>query len=167
MASGVKQNNRNAIKDRMKLPRITIKVGVQGTEAERSHGSVTIVDIAAIHEFGLGNVPERSWLRAWFDEHEAEGLEKLRKGFQKVIAGSITVETLGTALGTWAVASIQERISAGISPDLAETTKAGKAALAKGQTSYIPLIDTGLFRSSITFIVEVDGQPITGVTVKP
>jgi len=152
----VKQRNPNAIKDRIAAtPRISVKVGVQGTEATRDHGGVTVVDIAAIHEFGLGNVPSRSWLRAWYDAHETEAAEKMRKGYQKVISGEINAETLGRAIGLWAVASIQERISAGISPGLSDATKARKE-------STTPLIDTGLFRSSITFVLST-GDILSGV----
>ena len=161
MGAKVQDKNPRAIKDRIAAMKpVTLKVGVQGTEASRVHGKVTIVDIAAIHEFGLGNVPERSWLRAWYDEHEAEALAKIRKGMEKVIAGELTVETVMTALGVWAVASIQERISKGISPPLEPATIDRKE-------SSVPLIDTGLFRSSITFVLMVDGNPLAGVVVNP
>lgn len=161
MGSSVKQKNPTALKDRIAaMPRVVIKVGVQGTTANRQHGKVTVCDIAAIHEFGLGNVPERSWLRAWYDEHEAEAVAMIRKGYQKVISGEINAQTLATAFGVWAVASIQERISAGISPALNPETVDSKG-------SSVPLIDTGLLRSSITFVVSVDGNPLAGVMVNP
>lgn len=161
MGAKVQDKNPNAIKDRIAAMKpVTLKVGVQGTEASRVHGQVTIVDIAAIHEFGLGDVPERSWLRAWYDENEAEAIAKIRKGMEKVIAGEYTVETVMTALGAWAVASIQARITKGISPPLEPATIAAKG-------SSVPLIDTGLFRSSITFVLMVDGNPLAGVIVNP
>ncbi len=134
---------------------VEIRIGVQGSDAKRDHGGVSIADIAAIHEFGLGNVPERSWLRAWHDENQTLAPEKLRKGYRKVLSGEINVETLGTAFGVWAVASIQERISSGIAPGLEGETVARKG-------SSIPLIDTGLFRSSITYVLS-SGEMIGGI----
>ena len=161
MGAKVQDKNPRAIKDRIAAMKpVTLKVGVQGTEANRVHGKVTIVDIAAIHEFGLGDVPERSWLRGWYDENEAEALERIQRGYRKVIAGEINTTTLMTALGVWAVASIQERISKGISPPLESATIARKE-------SSVPLVDTGLFRSSITFVLSVDGNPVAGVVVNP
>lgn len=156
MGAKVSQRNPRAIKDRIAaIKPLSVKVGVQGTEANRPHGKVTVVDIAAIHEFGLGNVPVRSWLRGWYDAHEAEGMEKLRSGYRKVIAGELTVEVLGHALGVWAVASIQERISAGITPAL-------KPATIEAKESSTPLIDTGLLRSSVTYVLST-GDILSGV----
>lgn len=159
---GVKVTNRNGgvIKELIARleHRMNVKVGVQGSDATKPHGPVTVVDIAAIHEFGLGNNPERSWLRAWFDENQGEATAKLRSGMQNVIAGKISIETLGRALGLWAQTSMQARIAAGISPGLAAETIARKE-------SSTPLIDTGVFRSSITFVVETGEMFDSGVIV--
>jgi len=149
MGAKVSNKNPDGIKDLVARleHRMNVKVGVQGSDAARSHGGVTIVDIAAIHEFGAGNSPPRSWLGGWFDENESEARAKIRSGMEKVIAGSISVETLGYALGLWAQTGIQARIAAGISPALSPETIRRKG-------SSVPLIDTGVFRSSITFVVE-------------
>lgn len=135
-----------------------VRVGVQGSEASRPHGGkATVADIGAIHEFGLGNNPVRSWLRGWYDENESKIAEDIRNGFRKVIAGDISIDTLCEALGLRFVSGIQERISAGIAPPLSPETIARKE-------SSTPLIDTNLFRSSITFVVESTGE-MTGVTL--
>ena len=148
MAVQITNKNPKAIQQRIaNLRNIAVKVGIQGTEAARLNGKATIADIAAIHEFGLGNVPERSWLRAWHDENRETALEKLRKGYRRVISGEINPETLATAFGIWAVSSIQERISSGLSPAL-------EAETIRRKESSVPLIDTGLLRSSITFVLE-------------
>lgn len=156
MGVKIQHKGRDVIKDITKraIP-VAVKIGVQGKEAGKAHGKATVADIAAIHEFGLGNNPRRSWLRDWVDLNEAVSREKLRKGYQKVLSGQINVETLATAFGTWAVASIQERIAAGISPALSPET-------VKRKESSIPLIDTGVLRSSITFILE-SGDMVGGI----
>src|SRR5688572_19838725 len=48
----------------------TITTGVHGEEGDQMHDEmgVSIADIASFAEFGLGQ-PQRSWLRAWFDEN--------------------------------------------------------------------------------------------------
>lgn len=137
---------------------IVVRVGIQGAEAGKQHEGVSIADIAVIHEFGLGNNPVRSWLRAWFDENESQLKEDIRRGYQKVIAGTINEETLATALGMKAVAGIQARISAGIAPPLSPDYLKRKA---NGKGGSTPLIDTGLFRSSVTFVLE-SGDMIGG-----
>jgi hypothetical protein len=156
MGVQLKHKNRDGVRRLIaRAKHVDIKIGVQGSDAKRDHGGVSIADIAAIHEFGLGNNPERSWLRAWHDENAEVAREKLRKGYRKVLTGEINVETLGTAFGIWAVSSIQERIAAGIAPGLEAETIARKG-------SSVPLIDTGLFRSSITYVLE-SGDMIGGV----
>lgn len=148
MSVRIQNKNPKAIEKRIAAMRtVAVKVGIQGTEAARVNGKATIADIAAIHEFGLGNVPERSWLRSWHDENLEVARDKLRKGYRKVISGDITPETLATAFGIWAVASIQERIASGLSPAL-------EAETVKRKGSSVPLIDTGLLRSSVTFVLE-------------
>ena len=158
---GVKITNRNgnAIKEMVARleHRLNVKVGITAAVGSRSHGGATILDIAGFHEFGTVNIPARSWLRGWFDENETEAQNRIRKGMQKVIAGEISIETLGYALGLWAQTGIQARISAGIAPALAAETVAKKG-------SSTPLIDTNVFRSSITFVVE-SGEMLNGVVL--
>lgn len=155
----VTEKNPNAIKDLIKRlsPRLIVKVGIQGAEASKVHPEsprVTVVDIAAIHEFGLGNNPVRSWLRAWFDQNEVQLREDIRRGYRRVISGEINLETLGIAIGTKSVASIQERISTNIPPPL-------KPQTIERKESSTALIDTGLLRSSVTFVLD-SGDMIGG-----
>ena len=154
----IQDKNPDAIRKRMEAlsERIRVRIGIQGVEASKDHGGATVADIAAIHEFGLGNVPVRSWLRGWYDGAEAQIREDLRKGMQKVIAGEISQHTLATALGLKGVVGIQERISSGIPPELSPETIDRKE-------SATPLIDTGLFRSSITFVL--DSGDMIGVSL--
>ena len=58
-----------------KLPNLDVSVsltaGIHATEGGESHSNgLTNADVGSFHEFGFG-VPQRSWLRAYFDEHEA------------------------------------------------------------------------------------------------
>lgn len=79
---------RNMLK---RMPVIT--VGVHGDEGGAGHGNTTVADIATIHEFGLGNHPERSFIRAWFDSNRNDNNEILRKVAQAAVKSGTSPET--------------------------------------------------------------------------
>lgn len=138
----------------------TVEVGIFGEKGDAQHedSDLTVGEIATIHEFGLGNVPERSWLRAWFDENNTKLREGLLKMMKKAIQESIrsgkpisdtTRKQVMDKLGLFAVGGIQSRIAAGeIQPPLDPKTVARKG-------SSIPLMDTGQLRSSISHQTKV------------
>lgn len=150
----ITEKNPRAIKDAVKSVSagMEVHIGIQGKEGEKVEGGITVLELGIIHEFGLGHVPSRSWLRGWFDSSEARFVGLIQKGMTRVIAGEIPMESLANALGLKGVAEIQERISAGIPPAL-------KAETVRQKKSSIPLIDTGVLRASITFrVVPKGGQ---------
>ena len=63
-------------------PSHRISIGIHGEEAavayDGSTESVTLVEVAAAHEYGLGTVPERSFIRAWFDENRQRLARELK-----------------------------------------------------------------------------------------
>ncbi len=117
----------------------TVTVGVHGDSGD--HEGVSVLELAMIHEFGLGNMPPRSFIRAWAEENKEEINSESKKLAQRVVKGMPLDQALGQ-LGTWAVGSIQKRMAEGIDPE----------SLVDGRT--IHLIDTGQLRSSITHKVE-------------
>lgn len=124
-----------------------VRVGVFEAEGGQENASgMTVGAIAEIHEFGLGNNPARSWLRAWVDESQGEIKTTLTKLYEAVAQGKRSKEEALELFGTWAVGKIQERISNGISPELKPMTVQRKG-------SSIALVDTGQFRASITYKV--------------
>ena len=90
---------------------LTVMVGIQGSEASAASGKrgTTLADLCAIHEYGLGGLPQRSWLRGWFDERQEAIQRMIRTGYQQVIAGTITAQQLAEALGVQMVQEIQTR----------------------------------------------------------
>jgi hypothetical protein len=127
-----------------------VTLGVQGAKASAPHAgsTVSIGELAAIHELGLG-VPERSWLRAWIDENQQMLLEDSKAAMQQVILGKLTKERALNVLGLKWVGAIQQRIADGaVTPALTPATVARKG-------SSVPLIDTGVLRASITHIAKV------------
>jgi hypothetical protein len=123
---------------------VGVKVGVLD---DKPHGDgATVADIALVHEFGLGDVPERSFLRAWVDENKAEIQQRLKAATESVVFGQQTADVAMNRFGLWAVGEVKKRIIAGISPPLDPKTIARKG-------SATPLVDTGQLLSSITHAI--------------
>lgn len=131
----------------------TVRVGVLADEPKRAKGDAsskrTLVEVARAHEFGApaAGIPQRSFLRATFDERRAD-IEKLQAALvQNVIDGKMTVDQALGAAGAKLVGWVQVRIADGIGPALKPETVRRKG-------SSKPLINTGQLRSAITFKVE-------------
>lgn len=133
-----------------------VSVGIHAKEGAVAHKSppkeehpreLTVVDVAAIQEFGLG-VPERSWLRDWFEEASEENRETLRRLALLVLKGQKTAEQALELAGLKFVGDMQKRISQGIPPPNAPSTIAAKG-------SSTPLIDSGQMRQSLSHLVRM------------
>lgn len=131
---------------------LSISVGVLGPPAEAAHRdqkgqaqAITVGEVAAIHELGLG-VPERSWLRAWFEANHRTVIADIKAGMVQIAQGRLTPEALLEVLGQKYVGEIRKRTQAGIDPPLAQSTIDRKG-------SSTPLIDTGQLWSAITYEV--------------
>lgn len=115
--------------------------------SQAGSGGITLLEVATINEFGLGNVPERSFIRDWADQNEARNADNLRKVAAVIIRGGYTIEVGLGRLGALYQGEIQNRISAGIPPPNAPSTIQKKG-------SSTPLINTGQLRSSILWKLE-------------
>lgn len=131
------------------MDRLAILVGIFEREGSIPHGddAFTVLDVAAVHEFGSEHVPQRSFLRAWFDENQDRAREALRRLMVQALEGKMTPEQCVEKFGLWVQGEIQKRIAQGIPPPLAESTIEQKG-------SSVPLVDKGQLRSSVTFKVE-------------
>lgn len=139
---------RKAILEAGAGPTVTY-VGVLGAKADKEHADsgLTVGELATLHEFGLG-VPERSFLRAWFDQDREKIVEALRAAHKQVLLGKLTPRRAAEILGMRFAGQVQQFISDGrVKPPLTEQT-------IKKKQSSVPLIDTGQLRSSISYIVE-------------
>lgn len=145
----------------------SVTVGVFGdkgaqpasTASDEGEGqaSLTIAQLAEIHEFGLG-VPERSFIRSFFDGREAEIGAMLNALMKQLLNKAIkTGKAISDGdkrkvlekIGLYCVGQIQGRMANGdITPALSQRTIDRKG-------SSVPLIDTGQLRSSITHEVEI------------
>jgi len=127
---------------------IEVVVGITAKKADRSTGSgINNATLGLIHEYGLGRVPERSFIRST--------VENNLKEYKKLLSGAvkdITVNGIkpGKALGLVGLkvqGDIKDKIQSSIPPANAEAT-------IKAKGSSVTLIDTGQLIGSISYRVE-------------
>lgn len=130
----------------VELPKqVTITIGVHATEGGAAHvGSeeLTVADVGTFHEFGTRTIPQRSFIRGWFDEAQPFIRETLRTQFAAVVAGKRPVEQAAERCALAFEGAVKQRISRGIPPPLAASTIQRKG-------SSTPLIDTGQLRNAV------------------
>jgi phage gpG-like protein len=161
MAHGKKSHLRKSGSGFEKLKRLAaelkssphVKVGVLGRNDARPDGKIGNVELAIIHEFGAGKVPERSFLRSTADAKKAEWIALIRKIMKAVLAEKLPVEKGLGILGEKAVSDVRARIreGAGIPPPNAPST-------VKAKGSSRPLVDTGRLVQSISYEVVRGGE---------
>lgn len=154
-----KDNGLRALVERVgSLSKAAVKVGVladKGDEAKRvadeepTAVSVTVLEVATIHEFGApaANIPARSFLRATVDEQSSSIRADQHKLAIAVLSGKLDMRRALDQLGARVAAKIQQKIARGIEPALQPRTIARKG-------SSKPLVDTGQLRQSVTWEVE-------------
>lgn len=124
-----------------------------------AEGDMTMVELAAIHEFGspAANIPERSFIRATIHAQGDEIKTFLRKAAKAVVRGDVKVERVLNVLGTKLAADMKKLITTGdgIPPPLKDAT-----VRAKGSSR--PLVDTGQLKNSITHVVVTGDEPAEG-----
>lgn len=147
MAGGVKETRRAPVT----LPReVHITVGVHGDDGAKQHGDdgITVADVATWMEFGTRTIPQRSFVRAWFDENQTFIADTIRKQFVAVVAGKRTADVAAERCALAFEGSVKQRISRNIPPPLAPATIAAKG-------SSTALIDKGQLRNAVRSKVEV------------
>lgn len=118
----------------------TLKVGIlSGTEGE-------ILMIATVHEFGYPelNIPERSFIRAYFEKNESKIYKEGEALLEQVILNLANPDVFWNSLGEYLVGEVQEYIRSMKSPGLKPQTieRKGSSGL---------LVDTGRLLGSIDY----------------
>lgn len=140
------------------LDGVVVKVGVQAKDKavrRGKGGSIRNTDqplavIAAIHEFGLGGMPQRSFLRSAFDENKPM-INKMGDHIVNSAIKGISTETALDQLGNVVQGMVQKKIVDGpFVPNSPATIKRKKSSR--------PLIDTGHLRQSIRYVIEKGGS---------
>jgi hypothetical protein len=123
-----------------------MRVGVTDAPHDGTPG-MTVADIGAIHEFGLGSAPQRSFLRAWVDQEQASWMRRLRAAVLSFILSSDAWEE---KFGKYCVDGIRKRIWENIPPPLQEATVTRKAREGYDTT---PLVRSGQLIEGIEYEV--------------
>lgn len=125
-----------------------LEIGIFGDGTMHMNGADTVLTIAITHEFGLAvkGIPERSFIRAGFDEYQEDIISQAEELLKQVISLKIEPEYFFNGLGHIVVGFIQRYLT-----DLSTPPNAPYTIKMKGSSN--PLIDSGQLRDSITFKV--------------
>jgi len=127
----------------------TIKVGLQaGDPGGGGPSGATIAEIGFYNEFGTRRIPERSFIRSTADEKRG-WRDITTKLYQSVLDRVRPAKTALELLGTMAQDDIKRKITT-----LRTPPNSPRTVEAKGSSN--PLIDTGLMRASIRFVIGKD-----------
>ncbi len=119
-----------------------ILVGVPKDAQPYPEDGTPVAMVAAAHEFGNAQVPERSFLRSTFDEQQKNYIKMASKLFKKAVDGKIDAEQIADLIGLEAAADVVDKINAIQTPPNTDAT-----ILKKGSSN--PLVDTGHLKQSI------------------
>lgn len=143
------------LKELQKAESLEVAVGLPVEKASSLiyEDGKSVVTIGAGHEFGVGNLPRRSFLRDTFSHKKKEMKELISSRFKKVALGSKVDKELGL-VGFGARNFVIEAFRTDGFwkwPEDTEMTKEAKKR--NGKSSETTLVDTGTLRNSITSIV--------------
>lgn len=140
------------MRELIKLERTVVKVGIQ-SDAGSDDDGVQIVDKAFWNEFGTNNedgttrIPERSFVRASFDENRKDIDTTIDRLWNGVIEGKINASRAAAILGQRHEDQVKKYVRTGSFEANAASTIA-----AKGSSK--PLINTGEMVNSIRYEVD-------------
>lgn len=131
----------------------SVDVGiVNGNYGQEIYDGLTVVEVGAGHEYGVGDLPQRSFLRMPFELKQSELTRYIANQFKRLESGRTDTRT---ALGRVGVMARNISVGAfdnggyGQWPDISQMTKELKGSDAI-------LIDTVTLRNSITWRVNSD-----------
>jgi hypothetical protein len=140
----------------LRLKKSYVKAGAMSNKAARTaakpgvNSGLTNAELASIHEFGLGTVPARPFIRPPFVQHRSEYLAILRDAFRKSLRSNDPAgyRRALALVGQKMAADIKNYVTTGtgVPPPLAAST-------IKAKGSSRPLVDTGQLINSVTYEV--------------
>lgn len=129
---------------------ITEEAGLHEKATKDAKRPVMVLEVATWNEYGLG-VPERPFMRGWFDSTRAKNADTIRIVWQEVIARRITPAVGAERIGQQFQKEAQDYLETGPFTPLAPST-----VQRKGHST--PLIETGQMRASLTYRIVVGGK---------
>ncbi len=156
----LQDNSNGFIKAVELLTKQKVLVGVPSTTAGRSGGknvnAINNAQIGYIHEFGApaANIPARPHLVPGVESIKPEMIRLLRLAGNRALSGDTSAATQAlNQVGLMAQSAVRRKISLGPFVPLAEATI--KARQRRGVTRINPLMDTGKYRQSITYVIRI------------
>ena len=136
------------LKEHNKLQSLEVAIGFQSGSDSYDDGT-DVCDVAIYNEFGTSTIPPRPFMKQSF-ESNADNINKhVQNSYKQLEAGS-TAEAITQSVGTMAKGVIQDYIANG------EFVPNAPSTIARKHSSR-PLIDTGLMRQSVNFVVRGAG----------
>lgn len=125
-------------------------IGLHEGEEIAEKGSLTIAFIGVVNEFGTDKagknhnirIPERAWMRNWFDTHKKQIEKKMQLLYDQVLNGYIDAKKAIALLGQWYQSELRKSITEFSTPPNAPST------IQKKGSSH-PLIDSGQMRATV------------------
>lgn len=131
------------MKQLKELADLEVCVGYQ--DGETYDDGTSLAEVAAYNELGSSTSPARPFMRQSFENHGSE-LQKACDNVNAVLAKGGTAEQALNTLGVFCKGLVQEEIvEGGFAPNAESTIKQ------KGSAQ--PLIDSGLMRQSVNYVV--------------
>lgn len=131
------------MKQLKQLAELEVCVGYQ--DGETYDDGTSLAEVAAYNELGSSTSPARPFMRQSFENHESE-LQKACDDVNATLSKGGTAEQALNRLGTFCKGLVQEEIvEGGFAPNAESTIKQ------KGSAQ--PLIDSGLMRQSVNYVV--------------
>jgi len=136
----------------VQLANLTLMIGVvgPGASALEAGSSLTLAELALIHEYGTDTIPERSFIRSTLLARRGDLAALQVRVFKRILAGELTATAGLELIGEQCVAWIRQTIRDGLDPPLATET-----IIRKGSTK--PLIDHGQLLNAIAYQVVAKG----------
>lgn len=131
------------------LANMQVRIGFQHGRDTEDNG-IDICDIAAWNELGTENMPSRPFLRKSVDENK-DKITKFIKTLEGRLARGESAEQILKEIGIFMKDLVQEKITEGDFEPNAEST-------VKKKGSSKPLIDTGLMRQSVNYVIQEKGS---------
>jgi hypothetical protein len=122
-----------------------VTVGIH--ENKKYEDNTPVAMIAAIHEFGSDNVPERSFIRSSINENKSTIKKYIRLYLQQVLRLSMSVDTALASIGNVVAAKHKEKIVKGEFTPLSKVyyelkmKKLGKAYILRYTDTLLQSID--------------------------
>lgn len=146
--SDLTPEGRRYFEELKKLAELEVQVGFQ--EDQTYDDGTSLAEVAAYNELGTSDSPARPFMRQSFENHESE-LKAACEMVNKIIADGGTAEVALNNLGVFCKGLVQsEIVDGGFEPN--------KPSTIKKKGSEQPLIDTGLMRQQVEYVIKKAGD---------